>query len=108
MLVTCLRAHGVRRRIERSSELDVAGSRSERLLNICRRIGASKYVSGDAARSYLDVGLFERSGVTVEWQQFAHPTYPQLHGEFISHLSMLDLILNCGEAAPLIAFGGMQ
>jgi hypothetical protein len=99
---------GVRRRIERSSELDVAGSRSERLLNICRRIGASKYVSGDAARSYLDVGLFERSGVTVEWQQFAHPTYPQLHGEFISHLSMLDLILNCGEAAPLIAFGGMQ
>jgi hypothetical protein len=99
---------GLRRRIERSSELGVAGTRSERLLNICRLMGASRYISGDAAQSYLDVDLFERSGVTIEWHRFVHPTYPQLHGEFIPYLSMLDLILNCGEEAPLIAFRGMQ
>jgi len=99
---------GVRRRVERSSALGIGGDRSERLVNICRHVGASQYLSGDAARSYLDVPLFERHGVRVEWQQYVHPTYPQLHGEFVPYLSALDLVLNCGDEAGLIAFGGMQ
>lgn len=99
---------GLRRRIERSSLLGVAGDRSERLVNICRHLGASKYISGDAAQSYLDVGLFERHGIRVEWQRYVHPTYPQLHGEFVPYLSALDLLFNCGAQAPLIAFGGMH
>lgn len=99
---------GLDRRIERSSALGIAGVRSERLVNICRHFGASCYVSGDAAREYLDVALFERHGIRVEWQRYAHPVYPQLHGEFVPYLSALDLLLNCGERAPLIAFAGMQ
>ena len=99
---------GLRRRIERSSTLDVGGDRSERLVNICRHLGASRYVSGDSARSYLDVPLFERHGILVEWQQYTHPVYPQLHGGFVSHLSALDLLLNCGDRAPLIALGAMH
>jgi hypothetical protein len=99
---------GLRCRIERSSTLGIGGSPSERLVNICRHFGASKYLSGDAAQSYLDVSLFERHGVSVEWQQYEHPVYPQLHTGFVSHLSALDLLFNCGERAPLIAFGSMQ
>jgi len=99
---------GLRRRIERSSGLGIGGERSERLVNICRHFGASTYVSGDAAEAYLDVGLFERNGIAVEWQRYTHPTYPQLHGEFVPSLSALDLLLNCGEDAPLIAFGGIR
>ena len=99
---------GLRRRVERSSGLDIGGDRSERLVNICRSLGAATYVSGDAARSYLDVPLFERHGVGVEWQQYVHPVYPQLHSGFVSHLSALDLLLNCGDRAPLIAFGTMH
>jgi hypothetical protein len=99
---------GLRRRIERSSTLEVGGDRSERLVNICRHLGASRYVSGDSARSYLDVPLFERNGILVEWQQYTHPVYPQLHGGFVSHMSALDLLLNCGERAPLIALGAMH
>jgi hypothetical protein len=99
---------GLRRRVERSSALNVGGERSERLVNICRNLGASKYVSGAAAQSYLDVPLFERQGIRVEWQQYVHPIYPQLHDEFVPYLSALDLLLNCGDDAPLIAFGGMH
>ncbi len=99
---------GLRRTAERSSMLGINGDRSERLVNICRRFGASRYLSGNAARSYLDVPLFERYGIGVEWQEYAHPVYPQLHTGFISHLSALDLLLNCGEQASLIAFGGMH
>lgn len=95
---------GIERRTARSSELNVGGERSERLLNICRHFGARRYLSGDAAQSYLDVELFARRGVGVEWQNYRHPVYPQQHGEFIPFLSALDLLLNCGEkSASIIA-----
>src|SRR5579859_2950618 len=80
----------------RASELTVTGARSERLLGLCKLVGANRYLSGAAARSYLDVPLFERHGISVSWQHYRHPVYPQLHGEFISHLSAIDLIFNCG------------
>lgn len=99
---------GIDTRMERSSMLGVGGNRSNRLVNICRHFGATRYLSGDAARDYLDVPLFEQHGIRVEWQHYAHPTYPQLHGAFVPYLSALDLLLNCGDEAPLIAFGGMQ
>jgi hypothetical protein len=99
---------GLQRRIERSSMLGIEGERSERLLNICRHFGASTYVSGDSAQGYLDVALFERHGIAVEWQRFVHPIYPQLHGEFTPFLSALDLLFNRGDDAPLIAFSGMR
>jgi hypothetical protein len=96
---------GLARRVERSSALGVCGERSERLLRICQRFGATRYVSGDAARGYLDVALFERHGIAVEWQAFAHPVYPQLHGAFVPFLSALDLVLNCGDEAGAVLRG---
>jgi len=89
-------------RLLRSSELGVAGARSDRLLSICRRLGAERYLSGDAARAYLDVELFTTGGVAVEWQTYAHPVYHQLHGDFVSHLSAIDLVLNCGRSSAAI------
>ncbi|MGI9546559.1 MAG: WbqC family protein, partial [Flavobacteriaceae bacterium] len=51
---------------------------------------------------YLNVNLFACQGIAVQWQAFQHPVYPQQHGEFLSHLSALDLLLNCGEESPAI------
>lgn len=86
----------------RSSALALGGGQSERLLNHCLHLGATRYLSGSAARDYLDTALFARHGVEVVWQDYAHPTYPQQHGEFVSHLSTLDLILNCGDESRSI------
>lgn len=83
----------------RSSELSLTGDRNTRLLAICRHFGADEYLSGVAAQSYLDVSLFERSGIRVLWQEFQHPVYEQQFPEFVSHLSALDTLLNAG---PLI------
>jgi hypothetical protein len=99
---------GLERRIERSSALGIRGERSERLVKICRHFGAARYVSGDSARAYLDIAAFQSEGIAVEWQEYAHPTYPQLHGPFVPYLSALDLVLNCGPEAPLIAFSGIR
>ena len=88
--------------IHLASALGVDGEQSGRLLALCRHFGATRYLSGSAARDYLDVPLFERHGVAVEWQDYRHPTYPQQHGEFVPYLSAIDLLLNCGEESRAI------
>ena len=94
-----------RPRIELASALGIGGTQTERLVNICRHFGATRYLTGSAARTYLDVALFEGNGIAVEWQDFAHPVYPQLHGEFVPYLSALDLILNCGQRSRAVLEG---
>lgn len=88
--------------ILRSSELGVGGDKSGRLLGFCQKLGADCYLSGASARDYLDVSLFQDAGITVEWQDYAHPVYAQLHPPFVSHLSALDLVLNLGPDAPTL------
>ena len=99
---------GLQPRIERASALGIDGDRTGRLVNICRHFGATRYLSGDSAQAYLDVAAFEAQGIAVEWQRYTHPTYPQLHGPFVPYLSAIDLVLNCGSEAPLIAFGAIR
>lgn len=84
-------------RVVLSSQLPIQGNRSERLLNVCLHFNAARYLSGNAAQDYLDVGSFEKNGIQVEWQNYSHPQYPQMHGEFVPYLSALDLLLNCGD-----------
>jgi hypothetical protein len=96
---------GLERRTLRASELGIPGKQSERLLALCQHLGARRYLSGASAREYLDTDLFTRHGVEVEWQDYVHPVYPQQHGEFVPHLSILDLLFNCGEDSPAILGG---
>jgi hypothetical protein len=95
---------GVTTSIRRASQLGASGGQSERLLSICRMHGATCYLSGDAARDYLDLDLFAQAGIRVQWQDYKHPVYAQRHGPFISHLSALDLVLNLGpDSGALLA-----
>jgi hypothetical protein len=96
---------GIKRRMLRSSELGITGERSERLLQICRHVGTRRYLSGTAAQGYLNVELFAQNGIEVEWQNYQHPVYPQQHGEFVPYLSVLDLLLNCGDESASIITG---
>jgi hypothetical protein len=93
---------GLSARIERASALGIDGSRSERLLNLCLHFGARRYLSGNAASTYLDTSLFDSHGIRVEWQNFAHPVYSQLHGDFVPYLSAIDILLNCGDEAAAV------
>ncbi|WP_240231807.1 WbqC family protein [Devosia lacusdianchii] len=74
--------------------------RSQRLLDICRSVGCYTYVSGPAAKDYLDVEVLKRGGVTTEWFSYDDlMPYPQLHGDFLNAVSIVDLLLNCGPDA---------
>ena len=93
---------GLSRPILRASALGIPGKRSERLLALCQHVGARRYLSGNAARDYLDMELFAHNGIEVEWQDYVHPVYPQQHGDFVPYLSMVDVFFNCGEESVAI------
>lgn len=88
---------GLGGRFVRASALGV-GERGPTRVNlaICRAAGATAYLSGRAGRDYLDEGQFAEHGIEVRYQEFQHPTYPQLWGGFVPAMSAVDLLVNCG------------
>jgi WbqC-like protein family len=91
---------GVTTEMTPASSYRAEGSKSERLVAICRAAGASSYLSGPAARSYLDESLFESAGIPVEWMDYSgYPEYRQLYPPFVHEVSVLDLLFNTGDDA---------
>lgn len=73
---------------------------TERLIQLCRAVGATRYLSGPAARSYLEANRFEDSVIEVVWMDYyGYPYYPQLWGRFEPKVSIVDLLLNTGDEA---------
>jgi hypothetical protein len=100
---------GIERPIVVASSLGVSTQKTERIRDMCLRVGATTYLSGaGGSRGYLDVEMLRAAGVAVEWQSFVHPSYPQRYPRlgFIRNLSALDLILNCGPESRSILFAG--
>ncbi len=90
----------------RASELAVATTRNQRLIDLCQAVGGTTYLSGTGALAYLDPDLFRSAGIDVVIQSFTHPIYPQLHGPFVPQLSSLDVFFNCGRDAARILRSG--
>lgn len=91
--------------VVRSSSLGLAGQKTERIIDMCRKVGATSYLSGrGGSTTYLDVELMKRAGIDVLWQHFDHPTYPQRYPAlgFVPQLAFLDLVLNCGPESRSI------
>lgn len=80
-----------------ASAMGVEGKGTQLLLNICERTEARAYLVSRAARRYIDSSRFEAKGIKLLFQNFKPPVYPQLWGEFIPNLSIVDLIFNCGD-----------
>jgi len=91
-------ALGITTRLVPASALDLPPGvmATDRLVAICRALGADTYVSGSGAHDYLEVERFHRAGIALEFQAFACPVYPQRFGAFEPNLSVVDLLFNCG------------
>ena len=90
-------AFGITTPKQRSSALTTSGVKADLLANICEKIGASRYVSPPGSRAYLDESsAFAERGIAVDYNDYVHPTYPQLQGDFEAYLSALDLLFNMG------------
>lgn len=95
---------GVKTRLVRSSECGSTGAKSDLVLDLCKRFGAARYISGSLGREYLVESDFRAAGISIEYQDYVHPVYPQLWGDFLANMSVVDLWLNCGPAS--LRFGG--
>jgi hypothetical protein len=83
-----------------SSQYRLEGDKSERLASIAEQAGAKVYVSGPAARVYLDESVFRARGIDVQWFDYSgYQPYPQQWGDFLPNLSIVDLLLNCDRDA---------
>ncbi len=92
-------ALGIETQLTWSHDYELVDGRTERLASLCRQAGATEYLSGPAARDYLDESQF--GDITVSWMQYRYPEYPQVAGTFTHQVSVLDLLLCMGPLAPL-------
>lgn len=79
-----------------ASDLESREGSSERLIDICKQLGGDVYLSGKDGAKYMDLDIFKEEGIQVIFQDYKHPRYDQLYGDFEPFLSVIDLLFNCG------------
>lgn len=92
-------------RFVRSSELGVAGERTERLVDIVRGVGATRYISGPSAQAYLEPARFDAAGLALEYIEYDYPEYPQLHPPYDAAVSIWDTLFMLGDEASDYIWG---
>jgi len=97
---------GIRTRLTWSTNYRPAGGKTERLVSLCRQAGATEYVSGPSARSYLEPEFFERASIQLSYMDYSgYPEYPQIYPPFEHAVTILDLIFSVGPDAPRYLLG---
>jgi len=86
----------IKTKIIQSRELNVTGSKTDKLINLLKSVGATSYLSGPAAKNYLNENLFREHKIQLEYKVYEYSNYPQLWGDFQGAITVLDLIANCG------------
>lgn len=89
----------------KASTLDASGRGSDLILAICKELGADLYLSGISGKDYLKLEEFRDSGIAIEFQDFHHPIYKQLHEPFMPCMSVIDLLFNYGDRSREIING---
>jgi hypothetical protein len=79
-----------------SSDLDVQGQKVEGIIDVCKKLNATEYLSPVGSKAYIDENnIFAANDIELSYQDFAHPVYKQINfQDFISHLSFIDYLFN--------------
>jgi hypothetical protein len=86
-------------RFVRASELGCEGKATARLVDVLRRVGATRYLSGPSAKDYLDDSQLTAANIALEWMEYDYPEYAQLHPPYDPHVTILDLLFMEGRGA---------
>ena len=89
-----------------SREFELDGQKLDRLLDLVVKSKATRYVSGPAAKDYIQPERFEALGIDLVWKDYSnYPEYPQAHPPFEHGVTILDLLFNVGPEAPQYIWG---
>lgn len=98
-----LEAFGITTPVRLASEMTLREDPTDRLIDICHTVGATRYLAGAGARQYMAMERFDASGVRLEIQDFRHPVYRQCYAPFVPGMAAVDLLFTCGkDALPLL------
>ena len=92
--------------VVKASDYNFTGYKSDLVLDMCVTLGASKYIFGSQGKNYANVESFADKGIDVYFQDYHHPAYKQLYGEFIPYMSVIDLLFNEGPDSRNILLSG--
>ena len=97
---------GIRAEFAESRAFGPVGVRQDRLIDLLQKVGASWYLSGPAAKEYIDPLRFAEAGIELAWQSYAgYPEYPQRFPPFAHDVSIVDLLFNVGSDSPEYIWG---
>ena len=86
-----------------------SGVKADLLASLCNEVGATEYISVPGSKDYLDQSTaFEKLGLPVRYFDYQHPEYPQLFGDFIPYMSVIDMLFNCGEQSSYLIRSGID
>tara|TARA_B100001741_G_C16498832_1_gene573597 strand:+ start:495 stop:1187 length:693 start_codon:yes stop_codon:yes gene_type:complete len=97
MLKLFLKLLNINVKLLKLSDLEIKGKKSELVLNLCLKLNAKKFIFGQQGSNYADIISFKKKQIKTIFQNYNHPSYYQLHGKFVSNLSIIDLLFNCGN-----------
>lgn len=81
-----------------ASELNVSGAKTDLVVEVCSAAGGTTYLAGQGAKAYLEEDKLQDAGLALHYSAFEQNTYPQLFGEFVPNLSIIDVLMNCGRS----------
>lgn len=92
---------GIKTAISDSWDYVLADGKTDRLADLCMQAGGTEYISGPAARGYIEESVFTDRSIKLTWFDYSgYPEYPQLWGDFTHGVTILDLLFNCGKDSP--------
>ncbi len=92
---------GIKTKISWSMDYEIGEGKTERLVSMCQQAGGTEYLSGPAAKEYLDEAAFAAAGIKLAYVDYRnYAEYEQLFPPFVHEVSILDLIFNMGREAP--------
>ena len=93
-LVFWLNEFKIQTKIVKSSMLDIETKKSDLVLDLCSNFNASKYLSGALGKGYLNEDSFDQHEIEIEYQNYNHPVYQQMNGEFLPYMGIVDFWMN--------------
>jgi hypothetical protein len=100
-IAALLKILGITTKLSWSMDYQCPSGRTQRLVSLCQQAGADVYISGPAAKDYIEEDLFIQAGIELQYMDYSnYPEYPQLHPPFMHEVSVIDLIFNTGPDAP--------
>jgi hypothetical protein len=100
-IVTICQIIGIKTKISWSMDYHIDKGKTEKLLDLCKQAGATDYISGPAARNYINEELFRKENITLHYMDYSgYPEYNQFHPPFEHGVSIIDLIFHEGPQAP--------